>query len=129
VPFPRPSAAAVKTPSITREQGVTVIALGSEYENLNEAEIESLKGTLLDAALQADPPVVLLDLSNLKIFGSSFIEALFRMWNHVNSRPGGQMSLCGLTSYCKEVVEITHLDQLWSIFETREEALRNLRQA
>lgn len=129
MPLPRPTAAAVKTPSITLERGVTVIALGSEYENLNEPEIETLKGALLDAALQADPPVVLLDLSNLKIFGSSFIEALFRMWNHVNSRPGGRMSLCGLTSYCKEVVEITHLDQLWSIYETREEALHNLGQA
>jgi hypothetical protein len=42
-------------------------------------------------------------------------------------RPGGRLSLCGLTSYCREVVEITHLDQLWSIFETRDEAVGALK--
>ena len=60
----------------------------------------------------------------MRYFGSSFIEALIRVWNHLNARPGGRMSLCGLTSNCREVVGLTHLDQLWSVFETREEAVR-----
>jgi hypothetical protein len=38
------------------------------------------------------------------------------------------MSLCGLTAYCREVVGITHLDQLWRVFETREEAVHFVRQ-
>jgi hypothetical protein len=37
------------------------------------------------------------------------------------------MCLCGLTANCREVVGITDLDQLWSVFDTREEAVRSLR--
>jgi anti-anti-sigma factor len=125
--MPDPGLLPEKAPSVTREQGVTVIALGPEYENLNAAELEDLKGLLLKTAVEAQPPLVLLDLSRLQYFGSSFIEALIRVWNHLNARPGGRMSLCGLTANCREVVGFTHLDRLWSVFETREEAVRSLR--
>jgi anti-anti-sigma factor len=127
--MPGPGLLPTKAPSVTREQGVTVISLGPEYENLNDAELEDLKGVLLHTAVEADPPLVVLDLSRLRYFGSSFIEALIRAWNHLNARPDGRMSLCGLTANCREVVGITRLDQLWSIFETRDEAVRSLRKA
>jgi anti-sigma B factor antagonist len=117
-----------KAPTITQDQGVTVIALDADYENLNEAGLEALNGMLLKATAQADPPLIVLDLSRLRFFGSGFIEALFRAWNQLNARPGGRLSLCGLTDYCREVVGITHLDQLWRVFETREEAVRFVRE-
>jgi anti-sigma B factor antagonist len=118
-----------KAPHVVREDGITVVTLGPEYESLEETELETLKGALLDVAERADPPLVLLDLSHLRFFGSALIEALFRAWNQLKARPGGRLSLCGLTSYCREVVEITHLDQLWSIYETRAEAVQALKQA
>jgi anti-sigma B factor antagonist len=119
---------APKTPIITQEQGVTVVALGADYENLNESGLEALNGMLLKTAAEADPPLLVLDLSNLRFFGSGFIEALFRAWSVLNARPGGRMSLCGLTAYCREVVEITHLDQLWRVFDSRDEAVRFVRE-
>jgi anti-anti-sigma factor len=118
-----------KGPSVTSEEGVTVVTLGPEYESIEETELEMLKGALLEVAERANPPLVVLDLSQLRFFGSALIEALFRAWNHLKARPGGRLALCGLTSYCREVVEITHLDQLWSIFETRDEAVRALKPA
>jgi len=127
--MPGPGLLPTKAPLVTRQQGVTVIALGPEYENLDDAELENLKGVLLDTAVEADLPLVVVDLSRLGYFGSSFIEALICVWKHLNARPGGRMSLCGLTANCREVVGITHLDQLWSVFETREDAVRSLRKA
>ncbi len=125
--MPRRTIPLAKLPSVTSEAGVTIVTLGPEYENLEDTELETLKGVMLEVAEQADPPVVVLDLSHLRFFGSALIEALFRAWNHLKARPGGRLSLCGLTSYCREVVEITHLDQLWSIFETREDAISALK--
>jgi anti-anti-sigma factor len=119
---------APKTPTITQEQGVTVVSLGADYENLNDSGLEALNGMLLKTAAEADPPLLVLDLSNLRFFGSGFIEALFRAWSVLNARPGGRMSLCGLTAYCREVVEITHLDQLWRVFDSRDEAVRFVRE-
>jgi anti-sigma B factor antagonist len=127
--MPSPTLLPTNAPSVTREQGITVIALGPEYQNLNDAELENLKDVLLSTAAEADLPLMVLDLSRLRYFGSSFIEALICVWNQLNARPGGRMSLCGLTANCREVVGITHLDQLWSVFETREEAVRSLRKA
>jgi len=113
------------TPAICREDGVTVIALGPEYENLDEPLLDHLRGVLLDAASTADPPLVVLDLSHTKFFGSAFIEILFRLSNRLKSR-AGQFALCGLTPYCAEVLSITHLDTIWPIFSNRAEAVRGL---
>lgn len=122
-----PITPAAKTPSVTREQGVTVIALGTEYENLSDSELDELKTVLVDAVSRAEPPLIVLNLSHLRFFGSAFIEALFRAWNQLNVRPGAKFCLSGLSSHCREVVEITHLDQLWPIFPTWEEAVEALR--
>src|SRR5271155_2277254 len=127
LPVPRRTVPSAKAPSVTCEGGVTVVTLGPEYENLEESELETLKVALLEVAERAEPPIIVFDLSHLRFFGSALIEALFRAWNHVKARPGGRLSLCGLTGYCREVVEITHLDQLWSIFETRDEAVQALK--
>lgn len=118
-----------KSPQTTFDNGVTVVALGPEYENLDESTLDDVKDALLEIAVTADPPRVVLDLSQIKFFGSAFIEVLFRVWNRLNGREGGQFAISGLTSYCAEVVEITHLDRLWKIFPTREEAVRALRQS
>jgi anti-anti-sigma factor len=106
-----------RAPQIARQQGVTVISLGPEYENLDEPVLEELRDSMLDA-------LVVLDLSHTKFFGSAFIEVLFRTWNRLNSREGGRFCLCGLTPYCAEVIEVTHLDRLWRITSTRDEAVR-----
>ena len=67
-------------------------------------------------------PKVVIDLSYTKFFGSSFIEVLFRVWNRVNGA-GGKFALAGLTSYCREVLEITHLDKLWPMLPNADEAV------
>ncbi len=111
------------TPIITTENTVTLISLGREFDNLDEKLLDEVKDIILDAANAADPPLIVLDLSNVSFFGSSFIEVLFRIWNRVNGQEGGKFGICGLTPYCKEVLEVTHLDRLWGIFETKAEAL------
>lgn len=114
------------TPEITNRDGVTVIGLGIEYENLDEHLLDRLREVMLEVAKTAAPPLVVLDLSNTKFFGSAFIEILFGVASCLNSREGS-FALCGLTSYCREVLTITHLDSLWPIFVKREEAVTALR--
>jgi anti-anti-sigma factor len=114
------------SPEIITESGVTVVALGAEYENLDEHTLDSIRDALLDVSRTADPPCVLLDLSHTKFFGSSFIEVLFRLWNRLQGREGGRFAISGLTPYCSEVLTITHLDTLWPTFGTRAEAVQSL---
>lgn len=119
---------------VTREDDVTVIALGPEYENLDEHLLDEhlldeLREEILKLTDEAEPPLVVLDLSHTKFFGSAFIEILFRTWKRLNERDGGKFAISGLTPYCREVIEITHLNQLWSVFDSRVEAVAALKPA
>ncbi len=115
-----------KSPTIEKRNDVTCIVLGPAFENLDEQILDSIRQTMLDEAESADPPRVVVDLTHTKFFGSSFIEVLFGIWNHVNGLPGGKFALAGLTDYCVEVLTVTHLDKLWTIYPTRDEAVEAL---
>ena len=116
---------ATRNPAVETQDGVTVILLGPEYESLDECLLDELRGTILEVAETADPPKVVLDLSHTKFFGSAFIEIMFRAWKRVTAR-GGTFAVSGLTKYCAEIVEVTHLDRLWKVFADRETAVEAL---
>lgn len=110
---------------ISKPRGVTVVRLGDGYDAIDETNVEEVNGFLLDLAQTADPPSLVIDLSRITFFASSFIEALFRVWNRLNRR-GGRFALCGLTEYCAEVLRVARLDTLWDIFPDVESAVEVL---
>ncbi|MSR56706.1 MAG: anti-sigma factor antagonist [Planctomycetaceae bacterium] len=117
----------VVTPEVVVDHRVTVIVLSAGYRSINEQVLDGgFRDFLTETCGRADPPLVVLDLSNTTFFGSSFIELIFRVWNRLQARPGGSFAICGLTSHCLEVLKITHLDTLWRLYPTREEAVEAL---
>lgn len=111
---------------VVQQDGVTIIGLGPDYENLDDAVLDDLRKLILNAVDDADPPLVVLDLSHTKFFGSAFIEVLFRAWNRIVKQEG-EFCLSGLTPYCAEVIDVTHLNRLWSIYKNRDEAVAALK--
>ena len=85
---------------IEQDSSVTVVTIGPELEHIS-------------------PPRLLLDLSHVKMFGSSFIEVIFRAWHRLNARDGNAFGICGLTEYCQEILQVTHLEQLWNLYPDR----------
>lgn len=110
----------------TTPDGVTIVALGPEYENLNEPLLADLEGFLLETADRIEPPILVLDLSHTRFFGSAFLEVLFRVWSRLKKRRNGRFALCGLTEYCQEVIDTTHLDRLWTVSADRRSASQAL---
>ena len=102
-------------PVVEKRGDVTCILLGPEFENLDEPALDMIRQKMLDAATAADPPLVVLDMHHTKFFGSSFIEVLFRIWNRLDGLPNGAFAIAGLTDYCLEVLQVTHLDKLWNL--------------
>lgn len=111
---------------VSRRDDVTIIGLGPEYENLDEHLLDEVREAILAGTDQADPPLVVLDLSHTLFFGSEFIEILFRAWKRLNEREGGKFAISGLTPYCREIIEITHLDELWDVFDNRDLAVSSM---
>ena len=116
----------IRKPEVSRRDGVTVVTLGPDFENLDEHQLDGVAAVILDVADTADPRLVVVDLSHTKYFGSAFIEILFRAWNRVNNDAGGQFCISGLTPYCREVLEVTHLDRLWTPFDSTDQAVAAL---
>ena len=114
-------------PTIEIRGNVTCILLGEAFDTLDDHCLDAIRKTMLDAISSIDPPRVVVDLSHTSFFGSSFIEVLFRVWNRIIGKPGGRFTISGLTPYCREVLEVTHLDRLWELHESLDSAVASLK--
>jgi len=111
-------------PLSVKKQGiVTIVTFGPAQRHLSEVGLEEISRQLVEVAEQADPPYLVLDMAATEFFGSSFIEVLFRVWKKLSSHSNPKFAISGLQEYCREVLEVTHLDRLWPLYATREEAV------
>lgn len=114
-------------PRLDVQDGVTVVGFDAGPHTLDEAAVDELRDQIL-AATDADPPLVVLDLSEVEFFGSAFIELMFRVWKRLQDR-SGQFAICGVSTYCSEVLTVTNLHRLWPTYERREDAVNSLKAA
>jgi len=110
---------------ILREDDVTVVCTGSTYAALELQALQELGEALLCEAAHADPPRLVIDMSETEFIGSSFIELVVRAWKRIRSRDGA-MALCAVRPFCREVLSVSHLDTIWMIRTTRVEAVKAL---
>lgn len=109
--------------NVVKDGDVTVVVFGPGQRHLDEVGLEAIGNQLIEVAGAANPPKMVLDMTATEFFGSSFIEVLFRVWKRLKAQPDARFAICGLQEYCREVLEITHLDKLWPLCATREEAV------
>ena len=112
--------------SVVKEGDVTVVVFGPGQRHLDEVGLEAIGNQLIEIAHEANPPKMVLDMAATEFFGSSFIEVLFRVWKRLNTQPGAKFAIAGLQEYCREVLEITHLDKLWPLAANRGEAVAGM---
>jgi anti-anti-sigma factor len=114
---------------VTVTSGITVAMFRPDFAQIDEPVMDLVNRKLGDLVAELSSPALILDMSQVDFFGSSFIESMFRVWKRMQSRPGARFALCGLKPYCREVLEVTHLDRLWPLCATRDEALAQLTSA
>lgn len=111
---------------ISTQDGVTVVRLGAEFDSLYESELVHLK-SVRDLADTADPPLMLLDLSNTKYFGSAFIGFLIGIANRLKERGEGRLGLCHLAPFARMALEKTKSDTVLGLYGDLDDALSALR--
>lgn len=112
-------------PAVHTHDGVAVLDFGPGPHSLDEAALSTLADEILQAS-NVEPPLLVVDLSQVEFFGSSFIEVLFRLWSRLNGRQG-KFALCGLSPYCREVIEVTNLDTLWTLYDDCDDAVAGVK--
>ncbi len=110
---------------ILKQNGVTVVVLGEQYDNLDEPALQAAAAQLLETAQTADPPLIVIDMGQTKFFGSAFLGTLFRVWRRLTTREGN-LCVCNASGPCADVLQVTQVDRLWNLFETREAAVESL---
>ena len=99
-----------------------VVAVHDGVGSFADAEIlGEMQGVV--AQLREDGArAVVVDFDGVDYFGSSMLEALRLLWNELEPRDG-KLALCNLSDVGREIVGISHFDQLWPIYRSRDEAL------
>lgn len=111
---------------LLKQGDITVIVLAEQYDNLDEPALEAASVELLKIAQTADPPLIVVDMSRTKFFGSAFLGTLFRVWRRLKTRKG-KLAMCGATGTCADVLDVTQVNRLWNLYKTRDEAVASLK--
>ena len=108
--------------AIEQENATVIVAPLMNLGELEYDRIERGGREILERLAAAHAKNVVLDLGQIDYFGSTALGFFVRLWNRA-SQQGGQMALCGVSRQEREVLQRTRLDTVWSICDTRDEAL------
>jgi anti-sigma B factor antagonist len=99
-----------------------VIIPARNVEDMRWELIEQAAQIVMAPLKRTQTPMIVVDLSGVKYFGSVFLSLLLRCHKYAKTR-GGEMVLCGPSEMARELLGVTALDTLWAIYDTRQEAL------
>ncbi len=107
---------------VETHEGLTVVIVDQVYDELDQASLERFRDLLLRVAQEAQPAEVLVDLSQLSFFGSTFLAVLIEAWKRLQKR-GGRLALCGASTVVQEILQAARLHTVWKVYPTQAEAL------
>lgn len=112
------------TSALPLEQvGETVVI--TPTNNLNEFAFEQIERDathVLNLLEGGDVKNIVIDFSHTDYYGSTALSFFVKLWKRVR-HGGGNMAVCNLSEHEREILNITKLDSLWAICESRDDAL------
>lgn len=124
-PITMPTESQSQSFRIERHGDIAVVIPSPEVESMHENLIQQAAQMVL-GPLREDPPAgLVIDLSQVKFFGSAFISFLLKCHMLVKKH-GSEVVLAGASDRIRELLHLTALDTLWALYETRVEAVAAL---
>lgn len=116
-------------PMISERDGVTLVLFGPEADSIYENSIQAFRAGVLEQIAAAPEPLVVVDLPHTKFFGSAFLAFLINVRKTLMERDGARLVVSGLTPYCRTVIEMAQLDELWELADSLDAGIAQLRTA
>ena len=101
---------------------IAVITPAPEVESMPENLIHQAAEIVLAPLRKTPPAGMVIDLSQVKFFGSVFISFLLKC-HMLAKRLGIEMVIAGCSPRARELLHLTALDTLWALYDTLDEAL------
>ena len=106
-------------------EGYSVISLQPELNDAQWADFERIGTEILEKLNTMQTPAFLIDLSSLSYMGSAMVALIVRVWKSIKER-NGRMVVVNQHDMVYEVMKLAGLHTVWTIVETRDEAIRAL---
>jgi anti-sigma B factor antagonist len=104
---------------LKRVAGITVADISSSKIGLD------VRDALLELAGNEAGQKIILNFQNVQILSSAPIGTLVKLRNQVDAA-GGCLALCRLNTDIREILQLTRVEELFTIFETEQEAIDSL---
>jgi anti-sigma B factor antagonist len=88
-----------------------------------DADVKKELSRLLEALESGDVQSIIFDFGHVDYCASSILEAMLRLQKSL-PKGKGKLIVCCINSVIRESLHITRFDTLWTIFDTRDEALK-----
>lgn len=108
--------------TIERHGEVLAILASVSLEQMEPALLQDAGSLLLDVLGSEVNPQIVVDLSAIDYFGSSFLGLLLRCWKLAQSRDG-TLVLAGVSPRARDLLHVTSLDMVWPIYGNLREAI------
>ena len=105
--------------------GYSTLVLSPELSQLRWADVQEIGDDVLNRLSGWESPAFLVDLSALDYMDSATVALIVRIWKSIKDRDG-RMVVVNQHQFVLEVLTLAGLHKVWSIVETREEALQEL---
>ena len=103
-------------------EGETIIV--TPTGNLREFEfVEANVNDVIEVLSDLSIKNLVIDFQRTDYFGSSALALFVKLWKMMTGRNGG-MVFCNLSKHEHEILQVTKLDTLWTICESRAEAMK-----
>jgi len=106
--------------NVTKENGVVIVAVGGEIDADTSPRLRELFDKLLGEGEQS----YVIDMAGVEFMDSSGLAAFVRLFKRVRIGKG-DVRLCGLRPEVLKIFELTRLNRVFDIFETRDEAVES----
>ena len=110
---------------VQRHGDIAVITPAPEVESMPENLIHQAAEIVLAPLRKTPPAGMVIDLSQVKFFGSVFISFLLKC-HMLAKRHGTEVVLAGASPRARELLHLTALDTLWALYDNLDEALEAL---
>jgi anti-sigma B factor antagonist len=108
---------------IERVGATMVVAPQRSVTSLSDDDVKDELGGLLEVIESGEVRTLIFDFAQIEYCGSSMLEAMRRLWKSL-PKTNGKLIICCVNSVIRDILHVTRFDTLWSIFDTREEALK-----
>jgi anti-anti-sigma factor len=101
---------------------VLVVTPSADLRELDYQQIEQAGRKVLHMLADKQARSVVIDFRRTDYYGSTALAFFLSVWRAVRSR-GGHLAFCHVSEHEMQVLSLMRLDTLWSVCDTREEAL------